>query len=236
MTQILSPSHPPVIAHMQQTIQQWEAAADDKALFLRCYMLMTSNMLAAIDGQEFNDPIWVDRLLHRFADYYFVALHAYENQPVSAPMVWQLAHNAAGDPHVSAIQKMLLGVSAHINYDLVLTLVDLLQPEWENLAAQERIGRYTDHCRVNEVIARTIDAVQDEVLEPAMPLMDMMDKLLGPLDELLLSRLITRWREEVWQNAAGLLETRDPQEQADLLRQIEQAALTTSGFICSKQH
>ena len=102
MTQILSPSHPSVIAHMQQTIQQWETAADDKALFLRCYMLMTSNMLAAIEQQEFTDPIWVNRLLHRFADYYFVALQAYESQPVSAPRVWQLAFDAAGDPHVSA--------------------------------------------------------------------------------------------------------------------------------------
>ena len=59
-----------------------------------------------------------------------------------------------------------------------------------------------------------------------------MDRLLGPLDELLLSRLITRWREGVWQNALRLLQTSDPQEQVELRQQIEQAALATGGFIC----
>ena len=228
------PTSAPIITHMQSRIREWEAASDDKALFLNCYMMMTSNVLVAIQQQEFDDSAWVNRLLNHFADYYFAALEAYERDPVSAPAVWQRAHAVTRNSEFAALQKLLLGVNAHINYDLVFTLVDLLRPEWRNLSAPQRAARYADHCHVNDVIGRTIDAVQDQVLEPAMLGMDYIDKLLGPIDEILISRLITQWREAVWLNAMSLLSTDDAQEQARLTRQVEEEALKTAEFICGK--
>lgn len=221
----------PVVTRMQALIQQWEQLSDHKAIFLRCYMLMTSNMYAAIEQQEFNDPAWVNRLLHRFANYYFVALDAYQQFPASAPPVWQLAHNSAKNPRVSSLQNLLLGVNAHINYDLVLTLVDLLRPEWAGLSPSQRSWRYADHSQVNTVIGRTIDVTQDQVLEPDMPFLDWFDKLLGPVDEFLISRLITRWRESVWQNATRLLEAQEVGEQARFIGEIESDALHTGKII-----
>ncbi len=220
---------------MQIQTQQWQEIADDKALFLRCYQMMTSNVLTAVNHHEFNDPLWVSTLLDRFADYYFVALRAYEDDPASAPTVWQVAHNAAKDPKISAMQKLLLGVNAHINYDLVLTLVDMLEAEWVDHTQEMRNGRYTDHCHINDIIGNTIDAVQDEVLEPAMPIMDVIDKLLGPLDERIIIHLISQWREKVWQNAARLLEMGDSQEKSRFIKQIEEEALNTGRLICRKQ-
>lgn len=229
----MSPSAP-VITHMQSRIREWKATSDDKALFLNCYMMMTSNVLAAIQQQEFDDPVWVNRLLYHFADYYFAALEAYEHDPASAPAVWQRAHDVTRNSETAALQKLLLGVNAHINYDLVFTLVDLLRPEWRNLSEPQRAARYADHCHVNDVIGRTIDAVQDQVLEPAIPVMDYIDKLLGPIDEMLISRLITQWRETVWLNAMSLLSTDDAQEQTQLIRKVEEQALKTAEFICRR--
>jgi hypothetical protein len=194
-------------------------------------MMMTRNMLLAIEGREFKDPTWVNRLLHRFADYYFVALETYEQDPTAAPPVWQQAHKITCDPKALALQKLVLGVNAHINYDLVLTLVDLLGPEWDGLSDSRRSVRYTDHCHVNDVIGRTIDAVQDEVLEPATPRMDIVDKVLGPFDEILISRLITQWRERVWQNAICLLETEEPAERDRLIQQVEAETLRLGNVI-----
>ena len=39
--------------------------------------------------------------------------------------------------------------------------------------------------------------------------MDLMDKLICPLDEWLTQRLITSWREQVWQNATRLVDLPD---------------------------
>ncbi len=221
----------PEVARMQSHIHQWEEAADDRSLFLRCYLAMTNNMLAAIEAEEFHDPLWINELVRHFAGYYFVALEAYERHPATAPAVWQSAHAATGDPDVTPLQKILLGINAHINFDLVLTLVDLLRPEWDTLSPDQRTARYADHCRVNAVIGRTIDSVQATILEPAMPLMALMDRLLGPVDELLISRLISRWRETVWRHALTLLATDDVTTQAEVLIRMEQEALAVGAFI-----
>lgn len=203
---LTSSDAPPVLDRMQTLVDRWDACADQKSVFLRCYRMMTANMLVALDGQEFRDRAWVERLLHHFAGYYFDALAAYKQTPHEAPAAWQLAYDAACDPGLRPVQHLLLGVNAHINYDLVLTVADLLEPEWPHLTQDRRALRYADHCHVNRVIARTIDAVQDEVLDPTMPSLGLIDALLGPLDEWLVARLITDWREDVWQNAARVLE------------------------------
>jgi hypothetical protein len=153
-----------VLEQMAALVAQWQDAGDDKALFLDCYRMMTGNVRSAIQAQEFKDQDWVGRLLTHFADYYFKALQDYQFDPDSAPQAWQLAHNAAADPHVTALQKLLLGVNAHINYDLVLTLVDLLADEWGQHSPALRQGRYADHCQINQIIGQTIDSVQDQVL------------------------------------------------------------------------
>lgn len=216
---------------MDALIDAFETCADQKAVFLSCYRMMTGNMFASIERSEFQDCAWVDLLLNHFAGYYFSALDAYQADPPSAPAAWRLAHDAAGDPSISALQKLLLGVNAHINYDLVFTVVDLLEAEWARMPAGRRELRYMDFCFVNDVIARTIDAVQDQVLDPAMPAMDLVDKLLGPADEFLISRLITGWRESVWNQAVGLLETNDPQERSQRARRVEEAALQMARVI-----
>jgi hypothetical protein len=223
-----------VVARMGALIQQWEQDADQEAIFLRCYMLMTNNMLAAIERREFHDPEWVNTLLTNFAEYYFTALDAYQRSPASAPAVWRMAHNVARDHSISALQNLLLGVNAHINYDLVLALVDILQPEWDSLSDSQRSMRYADHCHVNHVIGSTIDAVQDQILDPAMPLMELFDKLLGPIDELMVSQLITHWRESVWEHASRLLAAGDAGEQARLKSKMEEEALRTGEVICPK--
>lgn len=210
---------------MQAYISQWETRCDDRALFLSCYARMTRNVQEAVQRREFDDPEWIDRLLQRFAEYYFAALEAHERE--AAPPVWQQAFAAAGDPEVLAIQKLLLGVNAHINYDLVFTLDDLLRPEWATLPATGRAARYADHCRVNDVISATIDAVQDEVIEPAMPLMSYLDVLLGPMDEYLISRLLTHWRERVWRYASQLLSASDAAARRDIRQEVERETLRT---------
>jgi len=210
---------------------QWEVADDRRAVFLRCYSLMTHNMLAAVQAGEFSDGPWVSRLLERFAEYYFMALQAYEEDPASTPAVWQLAHQAALTGHGLALNQLLLGVNAHINYDLVLCLADLLEEEWLSLSVEQRAQRYRDHCHVNAVIARTIDRVQDELLEPGTPLLSLLDLLLGPADEQMISRVITHWRDEVWQRAAALLDAEDSTERAYLIRETERAALGIAHYL-----
>lgn len=208
----------PVVANMEQHIARWESERDARSIFLSCYRLMTINMYQALEEGQFVDPTWVGALLEHFASYYFVALEAYEADDPCTPEAWQIAFKAAKQTNLSPIQHLLLGVNAHINYDLVLAEVDLLDSEWAELTSEQRGRRQADHERVNQVIGETIDAVQDTILEPLQPRLEILDRLMGGLDEWLVSRLIRHWRAEVWEAAVNFLETPDPDSRASLRR------------------
>jgi hypothetical protein len=215
----------PAIERMQAWIDRWDQASDQRSIFLSCYALMTRNMLAAVDAGEFRDPDWVARLLEHFAGYYFDALDAYETGTEHAPAVWRCAHDAACRADTPALSLLLLGVNAHINYDLVLAVADLLEPEWPALSEEARHARYEDYCRVNDIIGGTVDSVQDNILEKRAPIMAVVDTIFGPVDEWLVSKGIAYWREDVWGCAVRRVETPDAAPREAQRQAIEASAL-----------
>lgn len=220
-----------VIDQMRRQYLAWEQCDDYRCIFLQCYSLMTENMLRSLEAGRFHDREWATRLLNLFADYYFHALQAYEKDPSAAPAVWRYAHETSCSRDLHVLQHLMLGINAHINYDLVLTLTDMLRPEWQQLDASQRQRRYEDHCLVNTVIAETIDTVQDTVIEHHAPFMDLIDRLMGRVDEWMLSRLITHWRQNVWDNAMDLLAARDVAEQEVLRLKVEKDALEIARWL-----
>jgi hypothetical protein len=214
-----------VLARMTALVDHWEGAQDRRAIFLGCYRLLTLNMLDAIEAGRFQDDAWVARLLQGFAGYYFAALDRFDQNNPDTPAVWRLAFDATRDADVTTLQHLLLGVNAHINFDLVFALYDQLAPEWDGLSAEQRALRHADHELVNRIIGETVDAVQDQVIDRHSPWFDFVDKLLGPVDEWLTSHLISHWREEVWVNAIRYLELTTPEERAVLRQHIQQQAL-----------
>ncbi len=216
---------------MAAYLSQWEQAGDRRLIFLACYRMMTQNMLAALTSGRFYDRDWVARLTHRFAEYYFVALDAYESGAAQVPKVWHHAHEQTRSAAISTVQHLLLGINAHINYDLVFTLLDLLKPEWEQLSAAQRRLRYRDHCEVNVIIAETLDSVQDTVVERYTPWFNLVDTLCGPLDEWLTLRLIRNWRADVWRQATVLINTHDGAEYTRICQHVEAAALQRATLV-----
>lgn len=213
-----------VTARMEQWITTWQATGDRRAIFLQCYQMMTENVLVGVANGRFHNGDWVTQLLHNFADYYFDALAHYEQQQPCAA-VWQQTHDAACQQEANVLQHLFLGVNAHINYDLVLSLYDVLRPEWAALDEATRQQYYADHCLVNELIAETIDAVQDEVVERHSPLMALIDWLGGPLDEFIIAELISHWRKDVWDTAVLMLETPSADAREALRQQLQTRVL-----------
>ncbi|MCB9080941.1 MAG: hypothetical protein H6555_04440 [Lewinellaceae bacterium] len=222
----------PVVQHMQVQIDQWASTGDPRATFLRCYALMTNNMLSAIEAGRFQDPAWVKQLLQHFAEYYFQALTQYEKDSPETPVVWRYTFNETCHAGHHVLQRLLLGINAHINYDLTLCLWDILHNDWFTLSPGIQQQRFADHCLVNTIIAETIDIVQDTVIEVEDPRWSILDDLLGRLDERLLSALITHWRQQVWQQALQLIEAPTSEERQVLRQQLEKHALQRAQRIC----
>jgi hypothetical protein len=216
---------------METCIQQWIDAGDPRAVFLRCYLMMTRNMIASLDTPEFHDPAWVGALLDHFAEYYFIALAAYEEQSVTTPPVWEVTHDATRAVQTNVLQRLVLGVNAHINYDLVLASVDMLAAEWEQLSPAQRQQRYADYSHVNDVIAHTLDAAQNELLNRAAPVLEVADVVMGGVDEWLVSHLLVHWRERVWREVQQMLALADTAEREAFRRQLETDTLAKANAI-----
>lgn len=164
---------------------------------------MTGAMLEALGSRRFSDEAWVRNLLERFADYYFVAVDGHQDEG-GCPRIWRQAFEACTRDDVHPLQVLLLGVNAHVNHDLVFALEDVLG-DWSMLDRGSQARRRADHDTVNLVIRETVDMVQDEVVDVHAPRMDTVDRLLGDVDEWVLSRMIAGWRHEVWRATHQLL-------------------------------
>lgn len=224
------PAGPAALARMDDLAAAWRATSDGRGTFLACYRLMTGAMVGAVEDRDFTDPAWVDLLLVRFAEYYFDALAAYDRDPAAAPAAWRLAHDSCHERRWE-LQRLLLGINAHINVDLPLTVEELLAPEWSGLSEAARERRRRDYLAVNDIIAATVDAVQDTVVEPAVPLLALVDVLLGPAEEFLMSRMLEQWRESAWDNAVALLEAPDETGRAAVVAHMEADALAIARAI-----
>lgn len=217
-----------LLTRMFAQAETWESKGDQRYIFQRCYGMMSSNMARAIEEGRFADAHWVERLMLRFAEYYYDALELYEQNHPDTPAVWRQVHEAAHNKRLHVMQHLLLGINAHINYDLPLALYDGLHIEWPALSETDRKTRQTDHETVNLIIAETIDSVQDNVIEPRSPLMALVDRIMGRMDEWLLSQLISGWRGEVWRVAIELL-TADNPEQRTAIRQVQEKKVLERG-------
>lgn len=210
------------LLRMQQLSRDWTGRGDRRAIFADAYATMTSGMVEAIQRGEFGDCAWVDRLLHRFADYYFDAIDLYESGG-ECPQVWRHALGAAAAADLHPLQHLFLGINAHINYDLAFALADVLD-DWDLLDDPRRNHRHSDHDAVNLIIARTVDVVQSQVVEPLSPAMGLLDRMLGPIDEWAFSRLIADWRDEVWHDAVDLVEAKTANRRQDVTDRISYRA------------
>jgi hypothetical protein len=194
---------PEIVERMESCITSWQKADDHRAIFLMCYTMMTKNMLNAIEQNAFEDSDWVGNLTHIFAQYYFDALEAYDNE--AQPAVWTSVFEAACHKQLHVLQNLLLGVNAHICYDLIFALTDSLEDDWITLSDEKRAMRYRDYTHVNHIIGTTIDAVQDDVVRLYDKHMAIVDFTLGRMDEWMIQKLITRWRKDVWEQTVAYL-------------------------------
>jgi hypothetical protein len=210
----------------------WTAAGDRRAYFAEAYGAMTTAMLTGVSDGGFADEVWVGRLLDRFADYYFEAVDAYDAlaDGRACPRVWLDAFECCRRDDLSRLQVVLLGINAHINHDLPLALADVLD-DWDELDEAVRAGRLADHEQVNTVIERSTDLVQDAVVNQAVPLLALADRLLGPIDEAVFNRVVSCWREHGWEDAQRLVAAKDPEAREGVRADIEERARRWAGLI-----
>jgi hypothetical protein len=208
-----------LIARMAALLESLEAAGDKRRYFHATYLRTTIAVAEEISRGGFADAAWVERWDVVFADLYLDALEV--NTAGRTPsQPWSIAFGApVGLP---PLRHVLLGMNAHINYDLPQALVAVISDEQFDDAALLAY-RKADHGAIDEVLASRVAAEDDELTSLSGPA-PLLDRLLRPASRVGTQRFLREAREKVWANATVLSQARrqGPDAYAAVLAQLEE--------------
>jgi Family of unknown function (DUF5995) len=194
-----------VITRMTAQLDELRQADDARAVFHATYLRTTRAVADALRAGAFLDADWVERWDVAFAGLYLDALDAARRgDPVPRP--WAVAFAAAaGERSLPALQHVLLGMNAHINYDLPQALLAVIgDDEFGDPALLAR--READHRKIDAVLAARVRAEDAELRELGGH--SWQDDLLQPLNRAATRRFLRESRAKVWANARLLSRSR----------------------------
>ena len=187
-----------VVRTMQDRLDGLTPEQDHLREFLGTYQRTTLAVGKAVDAGEFEDPDWVERWDVAFAELYLAALDA----PI-APRPWRLAFSAP--PELPPLRHVLLGINAHVNYDLPQALLAVIG-DAEFGDAPLMASRQRDHERIDAVLAARVGA--EDVELSASGKKTLLDRVLTPLNRLGSKRFLRESRQKVWHNTVELHQAR----------------------------
>jgi hypothetical protein len=200
------------------------AAADRRAIFASVYTLTTLRMAESIDANEYTNTDWMKSYQTEFANHYRKALNAYALQQRSqVPNAWLKAFDAASSGQTLIIQDALLGMNAHINYDLAFAIEKVgISPN--------TTSRYLDHTRVNDVLSEVGDEIVAALGSLYAANYAAVDAAFGPADELFLAAGMATARQAAWNNAV-LLKSSQFWNRWVVVGAIDLAAVTNANLV-----
>ena len=189
-----------LVDRMTAALDELTAEGDPGRFFLGTYLRITLAIGAAIDAGRFEDPDWVAAWDVDFAELYLDALVAFRTDPGTAPRPWQLAFGA--DPGLPPEAHVLLGVNAHINFDLPQSMVRVIPPE--DMADAALVARrHRDHEAIDGVLATQV-ALEDRALQEAGGRRTVLDRVAAPANRLAVRVFLSESRRKVWANTQQL--------------------------------
>lgn len=204
-----------VAAELQDRYDQLPGALVHRRAFLGAYLRTTVAIGHAVSDGFFEDPAWVGAWDEAFAEL-FLSAHDADLAGAPVPRPWRLAF--AADPAMHPLGHLLLGMNAHINYDLpqaVLAVVDDADfADPAVLAVRDR-----DHERIDAVLSSRVAAEDAALGGPRRVL----DRVLTPANRWASRRFLRESREKVWRNTVALqvARTAGPEAYAARLAELE---------------
>lgn len=197
-----------LLARMDGLLKPMRAAGDERQHFLATYMRTTLEVKHEIERGAFVDNTWTERWDIAFADLYLDALDEW-NAKGSAPGPWSIAFEAANvTPRVPPLRHLLLGMNAHVNYDLPQALIQVItDQEFDNPVLVARRAR--DHERIDGILSSRVAAEDAELKKVEQPGdRTILDHLLTPFNRAGSKRFLKEARGKVWRNARALSQAR----------------------------
>jgi hypothetical protein len=213
----------PMIARMQEVGERLVADNDERQHFHGAYLRSTLAVKEDVRRRAFLDPPWAERWGLVFAQLYMKAFDAWERGD-ETPGPWRVAFEAARDPVITPLRHALLGINAHINYDLPQALIAIIsESEFDDPEVMKR--RAADHAHVDSILVRRVPSEDKELAKVEEPGdRTIVDRLLQPFNRWGTRRFLREGRAKVWGNTRVLdaARRRGPEAYAADLARLEE--------------
>lgn len=211
-----------LIARMEAMQESLDASGDGRRHWHGVYRRGTVAVRDEIARGGFTDPVWLERWDLYFADIYLDAMEAWDaGREPTAP--WKVAFSAASDASLPPLRHVLLGLNAHVNFDLPQALIGVISDaEFADPEVMSR--RYADHKHVDDVLVARVGNEDREISAAAAPgQRSFLDRVLTPLNRAGSRRFLKEARAKVFRNARALSMARaaGPDALAARLAQLE---------------
>lgn len=175
------------------TIIDWSRARDSRiGYFAALYTHVETAIAAALARGAFEQPAMLARVNETFLGRYVSAFDAHVDGGAPSE-VWAIAFAAADETAPCVIQHLLLGMNAHINFDLAIATTDALTPE-------ELPAFAGDFQRMNALLASLVGQVSADI-SLFWPLLRWIDRV-GRRPEDAIIDVCMRWaRRDAWERA-----------------------------------
>ena len=212
-----------LIDRMESTLDrlQEDPGTHRRAFFLATYLRTTRAVSDDVAAGAFRDPGWVARWDVAFASLYLDALDRWTDHG-TAPEPWRVAFAAAdGHDHLPPLRHVLLGMNAHINYDLPQALLAVItDEEFGDPTVVDR--RRVDHEQIDQILASRVAAEDRELRHVEQPGdRTWLDRLLTPFNRTATRRFLKEARAKVWRNTMRLSQARRGGGMDTELRELE---------------
>lgn len=198
-----------LLVRMDTIGERLATVGDARRYFHATYTRTTRAVRDEILAGGFEDGPWVALWDVAFAGRYLDSLEAWERTG-EAPGPWQVAFATAtqepadGARTIPPLEHVLLGMNAHINFDLAPALLDVITPaEFADSVLLAKRGR--DHGHIDSVLAGRVAAEDVELRAVEAPgTRTLVDRVLQPFNRLGTKRFLRESRRKVWHNAHAL--------------------------------
>ncbi|HEX8736863.1 MAG TPA: DUF5995 family protein [Pyrinomonadaceae bacterium] len=203
-----------VLRAMDGIIETTTQDNDRKGYFAALYKHVTVTIAKGIEFGKFEDAARMEKFDVIFANHY---LEAYENPDAdTTPKCWEFAFDQAPSDEYAILQQIMLGMSAHICYDLAITVAEVAE-NYEGLKDLKH-----DYDIVNEALSLCVP-LMDCKLDALSPTYD---RLSEPFSIEFVNALMLIAREVAWAYAVRMTLIRDESAHQNALLLRMDAATT----------
>ena len=192
-----------LIARMEAMLVPLEERDDELQHFHATYLRTTRAVKEEIEAGGFLDNEWVEGWDLVFANLYLEAFEAWTGDD-RTPGPWQVAFEATREPNLPHLRYVLLGMNAHVNYDLPQALLAAItDAEFDDPDVVAKRAR--DHEHIDDILSARVPYEDRELARVERPgERTILDRALQPFNRAGTRRFLKEARAKVWRNARAL--------------------------------